>query len=456
MLALRGFMVDDALVSARYAATLAAGGGYALNAGDAPTDGVTPLGWALLLAPFARGHNPVLAAFFAAKWLGALACLFGAAAFGAATASLEGSRRRYLALVLFAASAPLGAWAVAGMETGVVTGLGASAVAFRALGRERATLMTASLAAALRPELVPWAVCLALGPPRLASRRSVDVGRGDATLAVEKLALVASVLAPVLVVAAIRTVVFGSPLPLSFRAKAPSPALGASYALACFLLTGVVAMLAWRRLVPWARGVAVAVVVHHFAVALAGGDWMPLSRLVVPVLPGAFLVGSAALSTDGIVAASTRVALALAGELYAAWRVGPAAAEVGTKRLRTLDELAPFLAGRTVATVDSGWVGAAAARVVDLAGITDPAVASLPGGHTSKAIPPGFLSARGVDTLVFLVAPAKSVQSNFEDTHFARYTEQFVAHLPGIADEYCLVAESIEPHYAVLRQCSRP
>ena len=52
---LRGFTVDDALITARYAAHLARGLGYRFNAAGAVTDGVTPLGFPYLLAPFARG-----------------------------------------------------------------------------------------------------------------------------------------------------------------------------------------------------------------------------------------------------------------------------------------------------------------------------------------------------------------------------------------------------------------
>src|SRR5688572_9822626 len=53
-LALFGFTVDDALITARYAHHLAIGAGYRFNALGPVTDGVTPLGWALALAPFAH------------------------------------------------------------------------------------------------------------------------------------------------------------------------------------------------------------------------------------------------------------------------------------------------------------------------------------------------------------------------------------------------------------------
>ena len=445
LVALSGFMVDDAFVTARYAANVAAGAGYVFNVGDAPTDGVTPLGFCVLLAPFARGASPVLGAFIAAKWLGACAWLVGAAALGAAIARVGGGRFRYAALLLVAASAPLGAWAAAGMETGLVLGLGAVAVAMRALGRERWGLACAGVAAGLRPELIPWAVALALGP--------TSDGQG---LGVEARFLrVVAVLALPGLAALVRGLAFGSALPLSLLAKAPSATLGAAYAGACVLLTGVLAMVAWRRLPSWAKGLELAVVVHVASLVLAGGDWMPLSRLAVPVLPGAFLVAACALSSERPVFGALRVLVALAGELFAASRVGPAAAAVGSKRLRTLAELAPYLEGRVVATVDAGWVGVSAARVVDLAGITDPAVAALPGGHTSKRIPRGLFAARRVDALVMLVSPGKSMEPELIDTHFARWTELHVARLPGVAADFRVVAESTEPHYVVLHRVAR-
>src|SRR5262249_46499936 len=49
-----GFTVDDALIPVRYARHLAAGQGWRFNLGGPATDGVTPLPWPLLLAPFAR------------------------------------------------------------------------------------------------------------------------------------------------------------------------------------------------------------------------------------------------------------------------------------------------------------------------------------------------------------------------------------------------------------------
>ena len=55
---MRGFTIDDALISVRYARHLASGVGYRFNAGGPSTDGVTPLPWPFVLAPFA--HAPAL------------------------------------------------------------------------------------------------------------------------------------------------------------------------------------------------------------------------------------------------------------------------------------------------------------------------------------------------------------------------------------------------------------
>jgi hypothetical protein len=58
-----------------------------------------------------------------------------------------------------------------------------------------------------------------------------------------------------------------------------------------------------------------------------------------------------------------------------------------------------------VAALDVGRLGAATeADIVDLAGVTDPEIAVLPGGHTSKRVSAMFLLGRRPDTLI-LYAP---------------------------------------------------
>lgn len=465
-IALRGFTVDDALISARYAAHLARGLGYRFNEGGPVTDGVTPLGWPYLLAPFASGGP--LAALAAAKILGVLTWALAAAILalaidraggpaapptkaGPPSSSRAATRQRtarFAALLLIAMSAPLGAWSVAGMETGLVIALAALGVALRQLEHPRAGAGCAGLAAALRPELVPWALVIGAAP---------SPGRpiGDRTLLAR---LVAAAL-PAGLCAAVRLVAFGKLVPLSVLAKPSSPELGARYALACFLLTGPVVLLApfaFRRLDGFARGLVLSVGVHFVAIAFAGGDWMPLSRLAAPVLPAVALAAAHLAAAADLRATAARLVLALGGEIFQLVRVGPSAAGAFAERLQVIDELrAPLASARVVAALDIGWLGAASsASIVDLAGLTDPAIAALPGGHTSKPIPVGLLDARKVDTIVVLLKDGEPLAVPWTESFFARIVELRIASIPHIDEAFRPVAESHAPHlrYVVLRR----
>ena len=94
------------------------------------------------------------------------------------------------------------------------------------------------------------------------------------------------------------------------------------------------------------------------------------------------------------------------------------------ERAQLIARASPLLAGaQRVASVDIGWVAVAADRqVVDLAGLTDPEVAYLSGGHTSKRLPLDFLTRRQVDALVQLegLSPEQlesigSLKTEFDD-----------------------------------------
>ena len=83
-------------------------------------------------------------------------------------------------------------------------------------------------------------------------------------------------------------------------------------------------------------------------------------------------------------------------------RGGTAGRHVGADRAALVEAARPVLAGfHRVAALDVGWVGAATeADVVDLAGVTDPAIAALPGGHTSKRVDARLLLDRQADALL--------------------------------------------------------
>jgi hypothetical protein len=426
-----GFTVDDALITARVAWHLANGVGYRFNAGGPVVDAVTPLGFALLLAPFAS-QGP-LGALAAAKWLGA----------GTVSVAVFGLGRRLLQrtsaahggalLLCLGVTAPLGAWSVAGMETGLVT-----ALAIAALGRGVWADVAAALAAALRPELAPWCASVRLG---LRLAYGAELRRSAAAAAL--------VLAAVASVAVLRWALFGRAAPLSVFAKPSDFEHGVRYALHGFVQTGLpvlcVAPFSLRRGAPIARAVALAGLAHFSALALAGGDWMSLYRLIVPILPS-FVLGAAELWRVAPAWASwLRAALAGALSVHLALALGSAARGVGPDREQLIAAARQPLAGaKSVAALDVGWVGAVADfTVVDLAGVTDPRVALLPGGHTSKRIDDALLRRRDVDALVLLAPP------------YDREVERRVLLLPSV-EGFRVVAElpfaGGRQRYVVLRK----
>jgi hypothetical protein len=429
-----GFTVDDALVTCRVASHLARGLGYRFNAGGPVVDAVTPLGYAYVLAPFAA-KGP-LATLYAAKLLGAVAV--AVAGFGLGSRVLRRTTNQYGAalLVCLALTSPVVAWAVSGMETGLVT-----ALAVGALGPGKWADACAALAAAWRPELSPWCVSIRFG---LRIAEGAPLGRAAASAA-----LAAS---GVLIVAVVRTLAFGRAAPLSVFAKPSDLQHGVSYALHAFVQAGLpllcVAPLSLMRGAPLARAVALAGLIHFVTLAAAGGDWMSLYRLAVPVLPS-FVLGAAELSRVAPPWASwLRVGLAGAMSTYLTLMVGSAARHVMQDREQLIrDARAPLAGARSVAALDIGWVGAATdADIVDLAGITDDAVAMLPGGHTSKRVDDALLRRRHVDALVLL--RALSGAEGYE-----REVERRVALLPSVHEfRIAGTASAGRSVYVVLRR----
>lgn len=417
-----GFTVDDALITCRVAFHLARGLGYRFNPAGPVVDAVTPLGFAYMLAPFS-GSGP-LGGLTAAKWLGAL--LTAVAVFHLGRRILQRTSAAYGVglLLCLAVTAPVAAWAVSGMETGLVTFL-----AVGALGQGRWADLAAALAAALRPELAPWCCAVRLG---LRIQGGAALGRA--------LSSPALVLGAVALVGAARTLAFGRAAPLSVFAKPSDLAHGASYAVHALVQTGLplLCLAPWslRRGAPVARVIALAGAVHFAALTLAGGDWMSLYRLAVPVLPSFVLAAAELWRVAPRWASWLRLACASAMSLYLAAMVGPTARGVGADRARLVEAArAPLASAKVVAALDVGWVGAVGDfTVVDLAGVTDEAVAMLPGGHTSKRIDDSLLRRRNVDALVLLAYPpyddlAREVERRAALTPTAQ-AFQIVARLP--------------------------
>jgi len=429
--ALWGFTVDDALITARVASHLARGFGYRFNASGPVVDAVTPLGFAYLLAPFASAGP--LAGLAAAKWLGAISVTAACFALGRRILQRTSAAYGVGLLLCLAVTAPLAAWAVAGMETGLVT-----ALAIVALGNGAVADLAAALAAGLRPELAPWCACVRLG---LRLESGLALGRAAASAGV--------VLGAVLLVAALRTSVFGRAAPLAVFAKPSDLDHGLSYAVHAFVQTGLpllsLAPISLWRGARLARVIVLSGLVHFAALALAGGDWMSLYRLAVPVLPSFVLAAAELWRVAPAWASWSRLAVASAMSLYLSSALAGAARGVGPDRERLIEAARePLRGARVVAALDVGWVGAVADyTVVDLAGVTDVGVAMLPGGHTSKRVSDALLRTRNVDALVLLDEPRR------------REVERRVALLPT-AEAFRVVArlpfDSGRQRYVVLRQ----
>jgi hypothetical protein len=410
---LAGFTVDDAWIPARYAAHLASGAGYRFNAGGASTDGVTPLPFAPLLALFSP-HGDVISTWKAARFVGALAWLVAAGLLGAKAFRSGRRLTRFAPLLVVFVSGPLAAWSVAGLETGLVVLLATFAVT-----SESATIgaVAAGLCAAFRPEMAVFAGIMGVA-------RSFERRDGDRALPV----LLA--VTPWVLVYGIRSVWFGRGAPLSLLAKPADLRHGINYVVAGLLLGGA-PIVAWApvRLVAdgsllRARWLVIAAFGHFAAVALAGGDWMPLSRLLVPAFPALLVVAFAVAERASTAATLLRGTIALGALSFALFRVGADARGVVAVRNHLIEQAIPVLAARGgVAALDVGWVSAAThGPVVDLAGLTDPAIAALPGGHTSKRVTAALLDARGADTLV-LLRRAGATEQDSDGGPYARSVE---------------------------------
>ena len=248
---------------------------------------------------------------------------------------------------------------------------------------------------AWRPELLPACVAIA----------AISLRSGGVSSPREWARSIAVLLGPVLTVALARWLLFGAALPLSSVAKAPDPRSGMFYAGNDDYL-GRCALAPCRPESVVARPPTLAFVwcAHLLAVLYAGGDWMPALRLTAPLLP--WIVWTVGRSAQVRWPLLLSVVPALVAPWTLLWEQGHDFRAVAERRLALVEAGGPALEGaQVVAATDVGWVGLATdARVIDLAGVTDPTIAPLPGGHTSKAIYPGLFSDRNVDAWVIRAA----------------------------------------------------
>ncbi len=443
------FAIDDAFIGVRYARHVVAGAGYAWNAGAAPTDGVTPLPWAFLLAPIAHAVPTVVLG--RAKLAGAIVWTLTAAAWGGAVGRARAPLwAKACAVALLAVDVPVNAHAVSGMEMAFATALATFCVILHTRARVAAAL--AGLAATLRPELVVWSVVVAVGFDRVRSSAASAEGNAGMSpgsrLSAARSAVVAGLLAalPFVVCAAVRLVVFGHPAPLSVLAKPSDLAHGLAYAgaAAVFSLAPIVVVspVALAR----ERGPALVVVlaaIAHFAVICAvGGDWMPYARLAVPVIPSLLFAFVLAAPHAVRWVHAGRALLAFAVALWLVPGSIRALRRAGADRSVMIEKARPLLSSANrIAAVDIGWVSAVSeGTVLDLAGVTDPEVAALGGGHTSKRVSPAFLIAHGADAAVFFADLLPSTLDAVTPGAFPRVVERRLVQDDAFAARFAPVA----------------
>jgi hypothetical protein len=187
--------------------------------------------------------------------------------------------------------------------------------------------------------------------------------------------------------------------------------------------------------------IAAAAVVQGAVIVGVGGDWMPYARLWVPVLPSLAYAGALVAARAATAATVIRIVVAIGVASALLVRNGGEGRRVGPDRAALVARARPWLAdAKRIAALDIGWVSAATdADVLDLAGVTDPEVASLPGGHTSKRIGAMFLLGRDPDALL-LYTPKGLPAGDLEDWQQAEY--------PRVVEARLAHDEVIERHFA--------
>ncbi len=429
-----GFTVDDALVPVRYARHIALGLGWRFGASGPSTDGVTPLPWPLVLSPIARAD--ALVVLTRAKLIGLFACIAAGGALGVAVGRCTEAPwwGRIVALTTLALSVPLAAHSVSGMETGLATALATAAALL--VRRPLRAAGVGGLVATFRPEMAVWACVLALGASVAARAR---IGR---VLFAEGLAL-----APFGLCAIVRTLAWGRPAPLAVLAKPSDLAHGVAYAgAACVVTLTAVLVLAplALRASPRALAIVAAAAAHLGAIVVVGGDWMPYARLMVPVVPSLAYAGVLVAERAHPIATAFRSLVAVALGLVFIARGATDGRRVGADRAALVENARSALIGfHRVAALDIGWLGAATeADIVDLAGLTDPEVAALPGGHTSKRVDSMFLLSRRPDAVLLYAStglPGGDLEA-WPDAGYSRVVEARLARDPVVARHFTAAA----------------
>lgn len=285
--------VDDAYITFRYARNVAAGNGLCFNPPER-VEGYSNFVWMMLLAGAARGGLDIPTVAVALGGLLLLPLFLVSAALARQVLSASDRAWGGLAAGILASAHPgIVYYAVGGLETisHALLVTAAVLVALRVRSRRTAAALGAIcvLAAMSRPEgmLVGIVAASALW----AAGRRARPGHAGASAAFAAVWLLG-----VGSFVAWRYVYFGDWLPNSCRAKLvpmsfPVLQTGVLYSAEFFVGSLVVLAaplwLAWcsRRDRAWSMALVVAVLLHTACAVRAGGDWMPMMRLYLPVWP---------------------------------------------------------------------------------------------------------------------------------------------------------------------------
>ena len=294
---IRGFYMDDAYIGFQYLKSLLAGHGFVFFPGAEPVEGVTNIGWQIVLAPLALFVGPQVAAKAAGLIL-ALVALRLTARIGIGIAGTESPGAVWLVpVLLLATSFDFLYFAFAGMETALLAVLLLAMAAIARRSPHSWSLPALGAAACLtHPEailVVPLYLALALvggfGPRR------------------RLLALLAALAGLMLAVTVLRYGYFGDVVPNTFHAKSGGLFLkidGAFQFLTgqniniAFPVSGVVALpflvfgaLRVHRASPPLAAMLAAITATGIAFGIySREDWSELARYFAPYLPAALVL----------------------------------------------------------------------------------------------------------------------------------------------------------------------
>lgn len=312
-------MVDDAFISYRYAANLAAGHGPVFNPGER-VEGYSNFTLVVLLAGFAKAGVDLL---LAAKLIGFISGLVAIVCLIRMTALFTGSGSlyRFLPAFFLAGSASFALWSMAGIETVLYAtlllagtyhylrwqGLGGAAPETKGGGAGRALVsgLLFSLAAMTRPEGAIFGVAIGVDALlRIISRRRLrrqDVlwGLGAGL--------------PFIAYLAWRVSYYGSIVPNTYYAKSwggmDLRLRSLRYGYEFVMVNGGGLLIVLITIAILARGshrfrpILLFLAANCVFVFNSGDDWMPMHRFFVPALPMIFLLVS-----EGIRAIDSRLA----------------------------------------------------------------------------------------------------------------------------------------------------